>query len=341
MRIAGWLKNQNKIDDAQYNKSFWNGIPKKLRPKFEAVILRKNANHNMKDPFTTAQIIVAAEEMFGRSRFDADGSSSEDSDDSDSHSSEEDDSDSDSKPDSSSDSEKSSSESESDKSKHRSKPRHKKDNKKSRQHKESKSRKARRMAEAIAKLEAEGKKAQEDDEIEVLIKRLQGMSLDDPNYAVIFYRAYKLDNDIARIIRAPMEIQAKPTNQLSNNGQRYGNAGNAAPMTDPSCYGCGNKGHRMGDCEKLRGMITDGRLKRDDNGRVIMSDGRLIQRNRGESIVEAALKMAAPVANFKASDSTVNALALSGISSTGASVNRFFRVSKAFCSECSHRHGVS
>ncbi|KAI0069680.1 hypothetical protein K474DRAFT_1749475, partial [Panus rudis PR-1116 ss-1] len=57
------------------------------------------------------------------------------------------------------------------------------------------------------------------------------------------------------------------------------------------CYGCGDKGHTMMNCPKLAELVSQGKIKRDDNGKLIMSDGRPIRRGRSEPIIQAVYKM--------------------------------------------------
>ncbi|KIN97833.1 hypothetical protein M404DRAFT_31897 [Pisolithus tinctorius Marx 270] len=93
--------------------------------------------------------------------------------------------------------------------------------------------------------------ARKQDEVETLIKSLSRMSLSDPDYSLLYYRAIKMDPDAAKVLHAPSLCPAPapaPT------------AASAAPVTTPpaqarparrtiTCYGCGVEGHGLDNCE--------------------------------------------------------------------------------------------
>ncbi|THH19296.1 hypothetical protein EUX98_g8803, partial [Antrodiella citrinella] len=196
IRIASWLKTKNKIEENPMNLYYWKGIHKKLRNRVEGKVLRANPTHDIKTPFKINHMLAALESIFSRDRFDADETDLEDSDDPDDDSdddSENSDSDSD---DSESDVDTSDSEEEFDRS------RSKKSKSRSKKEKPSKKRQRKPVSSKKAqsthrKLESEESTAQERDEVEVLIKKLQGMDISDPNFVPLYFRALKLDKDVA------------------------------------------------------------------------------------------------------------------------------------------------
>ncbi|RPD52062.1 hypothetical protein L227DRAFT_484715, partial [Lentinus tigrinus ALCF2SS1-6] len=125
-----------------------------------------------------------------------------------------------------------------------------------------------------------------DGEVEDIIRRLQNMSLNDPAYAALYYRAFKLDKDIVHIIRAPRDTVTssypKPT------PPSFATGANASPIT---CYGCGEQGHHMNNCPKISDLVIKGVLKRDGNNRLVLADGSMLQRQRDETIVHAVQRV--------------------------------------------------
>ncbi|KAI0080207.1 hypothetical protein K474DRAFT_1590457, partial [Panus rudis PR-1116 ss-1] len=266
-RIAGWLKKKQKITNTQYNKALWDGLPRHLRSKVENQIMQKNPNHDLKDPFSATDIISALESIFRRDRFDADASSSdaESDSDTDKYSSTDDSSGASDSDDSISDTER---------------QKNKRPEGHSRKGKIQKRRHAvplrgiitgKEAQDRLSRLEKEERKAADEDRMEVLIKKLQNMLLDDLDYAVHFYRAYKLDPSITQIVRPPYQSQTS-TKNASKYKPRVQINNNTTPgfsLSDMACYGCGDKGHTMINCPKLAELVSQGKIKRDDNGKFI------------------------------------------------------------------------
>jgi hypothetical protein len=190
-RIAGWLHNKSKITEAQLKRYFWCGLPKKLRHQVEDKILIAKPAHDMTQPFDIADIEAAVEKIFMRTRFDVDDSDNElDLD----------------WPESISDSDDESDEDSDDDSKHHSRSKPKSRNKFSARDPEEKDRKLvtpDKSKKILKGMEKERKEAQKQDEMEALIKQLGSMSLDDPNYGILYYRAIVMDPRVEKIIRPP------------------------------------------------------------------------------------------------------------------------------------------
>lgn len=141
------------------------------------------------DPFEVEVLERAAQQMFGRSRFDADISDSEDGDDSDSDSSN-----------SSSDIDSGKSDDESDYN-YKHQARMQKTLRLARKRSKSRPSKPRVTFDDLPTPET--KPRTETNDIENLINRLQNMSIDDPAYAALYYRAFKMDKDITFILTPP------------------------------------------------------------------------------------------------------------------------------------------
>ncbi|KAH9885623.1 hypothetical protein C8Q73DRAFT_659412, partial [Cubamyces lactineus] len=73
------------------------------------------------------------------------------------------------------------------------------------------------------------------------------------------------------------------TNQSSGigRGQPTNNRG------DIRCYGCGEQGHSLNNCPKIKELLLNGIIKQDDNNKYVMADGSFIQRRRDEPIASA------------------------------------------------------
>jgi hypothetical protein len=62
----------------------------------------------------------------------------------------------------------------------------------------------------LRNLDRESTVVQKQDEVENLIKRLSRMSITEPDYSLLYYRAIKLDPDTAKVIRPP-SLSSSPT----------------------------------------------------------------------------------------------------------------------------------
>jgi len=76
-RVGGWLRNQGKITDTQFQRYFWSGLPKKLRQQIEGRILQAKPNHDLSKPFDVIDIVAAVDKLFMRTRFDVNDSDNE------------------------------------------------------------------------------------------------------------------------------------------------------------------------------------------------------------------------------------------------------------------------
>jgi hypothetical protein len=64
------------------------------------------------------------------------------------------------------------------------------------------------------------------------------------------------------------------------------------------CFGCGEKGHGMLNCQKINDLLGKGVLTRDHAGRVVHANGSPIRRIGRETFVEAFDRESRPVAHF-------------------------------------------
>ena len=182
LRIAGSLLTEGKISRTEYATYFWQGIPRTLRIRLENRILARNPIRDLSDPFEVEEVDTAAAAILQRDRFDRafDDSDSDNEDSSDEESS--------------SDSDDESSESES------------KDEKEKRRRRVKKRANRTRSRGLKKKSSDEGDKAilsrkriinGSQREVESLIKQMNLLTRDDPEYGINYYCALKLDLDIA------------------------------------------------------------------------------------------------------------------------------------------------
>lgn len=298
--IGGWLLKKKKISDGEYATYYWNGIPKVLRVKLENRLLAKDPVRSLASPFGVDEINGAAEALLQRDRFDMNFAGSDEEDDSDD---EEGDSD-----------ESSDSESEDDLKTMRRRVRKRarfarrrasasdsEDSDDERDIRTSKRRSAKELKRKI--------NGKEEPEVESLIKQLNTMSIDDPGYAALVFRALKLDPDVLKVVRPPVFV-SRPTIPNSPQFPRsMQNIPSFQPQTPPhmgagfqssqtysrnvpeddrdKCYGCGSRAHRMGTCRELQDMMARNILVRNEVGRYVFGDGRPIRRIPGETLVNA------------------------------------------------------
>jgi hypothetical protein len=202
LRIAGSMLVENRITQGEYATYFWQGISKPLRIRVENRILARNPIRNLSEPFEVDEIDTAAAAILQRDRFDhaLDDSDSEEED-----SSEEE---------SSSGSEEDSSESESEDEKEK---RRRRARKKIRSRSGSSGSRKRALENLEERHDSSKRRSVNSSrkEVESLIKQMNLLTRDDPKYGITYYRALKLDPDVARIVaepdvRRPTNVQQKP-----------------------------------------------------------------------------------------------------------------------------------
>ena len=282
IRIGGWLRNEAKISDNDYNNGFWKGLPSKLCRRLEFRLVAQNPNHDMRRPFSVEDVVRAAEKALQRDRFDADKSDAGDrsSEEEDDEKSEDDGSDE--------------SEDEGD---------------------DEGVRRRRKLAKRLQKESTRPKNRNDDEdddwhvpepkgsqEMESLIRKMERLSVNTAEYAVLWYRAVKMDPKIEEILTRPrlagltqgppIMHQPPPFENRQPPPHFYPPATRPPRMNRPSgsemeCFGCGDKGHGIGQCEKVNRMITSGTLSKDQNGRLVWKDGSRIFRTPGEPFVVA------------------------------------------------------
>lgn len=72
LRIGGWLLSQKRITERECNDSFWKGLPLSFCRTLEQHIIAMNPTHDLRVPFERKDVIQAAGHVLFRARFDAD-----------------------------------------------------------------------------------------------------------------------------------------------------------------------------------------------------------------------------------------------------------------------------
>ncbi|KAF4563846.1 hypothetical protein EYR36_003090 [Pleurotus pulmonarius] len=313
--ISGWLRKANKITEDLEATYFWLGIHPDTRQKIKNRLYARHPHISAKTAFPMKQVSEIALEVFERDRFEFNLVSAGYESDSDS-----------------SDDESDSSDDESEDDQEQLKARLKA-HKSSRTHK-SKARRAKAEDPAEPVMEdvqvisplysSKGpgryrKTPPGESEVEDLIKKMSQMNIKDPDYAVTYYRAFCLDERIAKIFPEPAKQAIQPATRefprTSSSTLPRANiaapvAQNSAPSSMPSfptrppltCYGCGAQGHGLRNCPPMIDLANKGIIARDSEGHYFWPNGQRIQRNPGEDYVPAIHRMRAQatpvVSNF-------------------------------------------
>ena len=297
---AGWLHVKGKISDNEQAAYFWNGINKRLRNIIETRLLMKQPNTDMTTPFPIEDIKKVVENIFERNRFDFNLADSDsdlpdfgdeyDSDMSSEESSEEE-----------SASERRKRKKKDKRAKRKRTPKRNLDSEDEQPRSDSVTRRvAGRSTSHGQPTDKRTSQPQQQDEVENLIKQLNGMSLEDPKYGLTYFKAIKLDPDVAQCVKAPAtqgfpprnnprnhNISMPPTSMSPSNPGVMGTTG-SGPLT---CYGCGETGHGLRNCLKIDNLLKSGVITKDSFGRITHTDGTIIRRLPNEGIVQAAERL--------------------------------------------------
>ena len=312
MTIAGWLVEKKKINDDEKSAYFWHGINRSLRRDIENRLLMRNPQPPVTVPYDMDDVNEVVQQLFERDRFEYNLADS----DSDLPDSEDLSSDSSSEDTDSSDSEweggrmsnrykhsrykkkhgrrHSDSDSDDEHYKHRKTKSKKKTYPKKPSQKEVK--KTSTTLPTSTSLASSKNSGQAD--VEQLIKQMGKLSINDPQYGLLYYKAMKIDPGVAQCVAAPKvqglintsrNVNATFPNSipLTNNNNNQSTFMSRPPIT---CYGCGQTGHGLRTCEAIQEMINNGSIVRDQFGRITFKDGTPVQREPGETIKQAATR---------------------------------------------------
>ena len=211
IRISGWLESKNKITTNERAIYFWKGIPRRFRRRIEFRLMSLSPQPSLDVPFPIADVVKAAETLLKRDRFDNDRLPSDSEDSSDASGS---DSDSDSDSDSESDEDE--------------RPKTSIKHKTKRTQAKEKGKPVRRTRFRLPKRSRsvspsdsdsdkdsnksksgsstpKGDKPSHEDELEQLISKLGNMSINNPSYASVYFKAYRIDPIIKELLPTPSE----------------------------------------------------------------------------------------------------------------------------------------
>ncbi|KAJ7290737.1 hypothetical protein C8J57DRAFT_1493445 [Mycena rebaudengoi] len=160
------------------------------------------------------------------------------------------------------------------------------------------------------------------EEVTGLIRQLNKMSLEDPEYSPVYYKVLALDQTgiAAKCVQPPRLWNAasrtasrngsisQAVNTTSTNAAVPPNSVVTYPNNIPlrstmpdyrGCFGCDREGHRMNDCVHLNELLKNQVVAYDkETGKLRMRDGTYIRKQPGESLVEAARRIATPRVMF-------------------------------------------
>ena len=279
IRVADQLKNRNQITDQEYDRKFWEGLHDTTRDDLERRMKEVNSSLKTDVPFSHDDIVAAADHVYSRVRFDkylqrrrplrtgrdreeirkriyqrrgrSTDTEPEDSD---------------------------------------------KEEKTSRS-----SKRNLEIPKTTRTPKSEATKVKTDkDEIAELVKGMEGLSISQPSYRTLYARLLTLSREVSALYPAPPVLNARV---YPSQNTRF--AMDERPRRDPpphqmlnvsevrsgerrefTCFGCGERGHRMDQCIQLEKFIDQGHVRRIA-GRLRWSDGSNIFREPEETWASA------------------------------------------------------
>jgi hypothetical protein len=149
-----------------------------------------------------------------------------------------------------------------------------------------------------------------EEEIATLIRKLNAMNLNDPEYAPIYYKVMVMDRSgtAGKCVKPPSMDSAEPARMRPPSRAGVSKMeGPSHPATFPNsipigsqaagngetvgCYGCLGDGHRISECRKVGELVENNVIKYNEETRkLVMKNGAIIRRHPGESLVKAAVR---------------------------------------------------
>ncbi|KAG1723336.1 hypothetical protein EDB19DRAFT_1834640 [Suillus lakei] len=301
--IGGWLQQASKLTNKEYASYFWEGINKKLQTKIESRLMASELDRDLMLAFPVDKVTTTTEKLLHRDRFDADLLVSDIDSDTDKEKLSEE------SLDEGSDSESCESEQEFFRKGSKTQGKHTK----KKETKKVKSKVNKSPHQDQKGTNPKGSNSLEPlDEMEGLIKQMSSISLEDPDYALLYYRATRMDPSIKDLVAAPAKKRDNnnvysqnwtttrdngstdgKTNSTPGNYQNRATPGSRfyftpdTPFQERKCYGCGEKGYSSTYSPQLTKLVGEGKLTRIGRGKVARPDGRPVRRMPEETVVEA------------------------------------------------------
>ena len=286
-KIAGGLQQQGQLSSQEMDRRFWDGICDEARDRLERRMLDINPRLNTAIPYTVDEIAAAAEHIYDRNRFDKHlrerapttrfstppsrrrkgKKKAEDSDTS------------------------SESESESEESEEEPAPREK-------------NRSKEKSTIAPSGRREVLKRNTPVDEITELVNQMENLNISPTTYRTLFVRLSLLAPEVSKYYRAPFSSNAgsylnqdarqppkrmqrdPPPHQAMTHQVMMSQDARVGERREFTCFGCGDRGHRMDQCEKIEAFIGQGHVKRLF-GKLRWADGSNIFKEPEESWTQA------------------------------------------------------
>ncbi|KAJ7446782.1 hypothetical protein FB451DRAFT_1188621 [Mycena latifolia] len=152
-----------------------------------------------------------------------------------------------------------------------------------------------------------------EDEVAGMIRKLNAMNINDPEYAPIYYKVMVLDQSgiAEKCVKPPfVEKSERPRSRTPAGGNTMSNERNSMPATylnniplgsgssgsggnKLKCYGCLGDGHQIFECRQIADLVQKNIIVfNDETRRLTMKNGNQIRRMPGESLVKAAERIA-------------------------------------------------
>ena len=260
VRIAGALESNGHLTETEHAIYFWLGIPKRIQRKIEPTIRARLPDHDITTPFPEDEVTRSIEDLFCRNRFDKtlivwDTTDTEDLETRNAKSDTDSDSD------------------EEDIVQPSSQSNRLPDywNPNQQQHKKTSS--------AVSALHSE---------VEHLIVRMTQLDTADPQYRLLYYKALKLDPDIASCVVQPSLVataQSRITVPIQTPNRTSKTS--TSSITNRTCWGCGQQGHHLQECSSVLRYIEHGKIIKNNYGHFLDLKGQRITRQQDETWIEA------------------------------------------------------
>ena len=291
LQVAGVLKTTGRIDAKEFNRGFWEGLNRETRDRIERRMMDDEPALNLTVPFDTNKVVKAAEHIFNRNRFDKhlrEGKSTR-------------------------------YDSERIKGKkghsHRVGADEELTEKETDEEDEGiprwrKSRTPERTdkGKGAATMLPTEKKRDEKDDINDLVTKLEGLTIDQPLYRTTYVQLClhapkisdlyprpampKIRSYTAMETREPPNERARrdlPPHQFQPPPDRRFQDRRFEERREMTCFGCGNQGHTMNQCAKLEALIDEGHIRRVI-GKLRWADGSNIIKEPEESWASAVVR---------------------------------------------------
>ena len=285
-KVAGPLKKAGLLDDVRFDDGFWGGFNQETRDRLERRMMDQNSSLDPRKPFEHKDVVDAAKYIFNRNRFDKhlrEGRAT-------------------TRP---------SGERPGKKSKTRKTKKYESDSEETETEEEEPTPRWRRdrsiekpkPAIVVAKPEITKEKADRD-EINELVRQMEGLSVRGPGYRANFVKLQLLAPGLCEYYEPPptmqnrnyvaQEVRFQPPEQQRRDPPPH----QSTPPPDQRfverrepmiCYGCGGRGHRIDQCGRIEAYIRQGVIARFD-GRLRWADGSNIFRESNDTWADAIAK---------------------------------------------------